>query len=118
MRIEGTEFGKITIDGSTYDHDVIIRLAGGVEKRRKKLSKRQYGTSHMISKAEAKFVFEKGCDVVIVGSGHQGNVQLSPEARDYFEKKSCNVILQPTPEAARTFERSKARKIGLIHVTC
>jgi hypothetical protein len=118
MRIEGSEFGKITIDGRTYEHDVIIRLSGSVEKRRKKLSKRQYGTSHLISKAEAKFVFEKGCDVVIVGSGHQGNVQLSREARDYFEKKRCNVILQPTPEAVRTFERSKAHKIGLIHVTC
>ena len=118
MRIEGSEFGKITIDGRTYEHDVIIRLSGDVEKRRKKLSKRQFGTSHMISKAEAKFVFEKGCDVVIVGSGHQGNVQLSPEARDYFEKKRCNVIVQPTPEAIRTFKRSKAHKIGLIHVTC
>ena len=110
MRIKGSDFGKITIDGRTYEHDVIIRLSGDVEKRRKKLSKRQYGTSHMISKAEAKFVFEKGCDVVIVGSGHQGNVQLSPEARDYFQKKRCNVILQPTPEAIRTFNRSKAHK--------
>jgi hypothetical protein len=118
MHIDGSEFGKITIDGTTYEHDVIIRLSGGVEKRRKKLSKRQYGTSHMISKAEAKFVFEKGCDVVIVGSGQQGNVQLSPEAGDYFEKKRCSVILQPTPEAIRTFNRSKAHKIGLIHVTC
>jgi hypothetical protein len=118
MRIEGSEFGKITIDGRTYEHDVIIRLSGDVEKRRKKLSKRQYGTSHMISKAEAKFAFEKGCDVVIVGSGHQGNVQLSPEARDFFEKKHCDVILQPTPEAIRTFKQSKAHKIGLIHVTC
>jgi hypothetical protein len=39
MRIEGSEFGKITIDGRTYEHDVIIRLSGDVEKRRKKLSK-------------------------------------------------------------------------------
>lgn len=30
MRIEGSESGKITIDGRTYEHDVIIRLSGGV----------------------------------------------------------------------------------------
>jgi hypothetical protein len=118
MRIEGNEFGNITIDGKTYEHDVIIRLSGKVKKRQKKLSKRQYGTSHIISRAEAKFVFEKGCGVIIVGAGHEGNVRLSPEASDYLEKKRCGVILQPTPEAIRSFNHSKAKKIGLMHVTC
>ena len=79
MRIEGSEFGKITIDGRTYEHDVIIRLSGDVVKRKKKLSKQLYGTSHVVSKDEAKFVFEKGCRQLILGSGQQGNVHLSPE---------------------------------------
>jgi hypothetical protein len=62
MEIEGTTFGTITIDGKTYEHDVIIRLSGEVVKRKKKLSKKYYGTSHVLSKDEAKFVFEKGCE--------------------------------------------------------
>jgi hypothetical protein len=118
MRIEGSEFGNITIDGKTYDHDVVIRLSGKVKKRQKKLSKERYGTSHIISRAEAKSVFEKGCDLVIIGAGHEGNVRLSPKARDYFENKRCSVILQPTPQAIRAFNDSKANKIGLMHVTC
>ena len=60
MEIEGTTFGTITIDGKTYEHDVIIRLSGEVVKRKKKLSKKYYGTSHVLSKDEAKFVFERG----------------------------------------------------------
>ena len=40
MTIERTAFGSITIDGKTYDHDVIIRLSGEVVKRKKKLSKK------------------------------------------------------------------------------
>ena len=28
MEIERTTFGTITIDGKTYEHDVIIRLSG------------------------------------------------------------------------------------------
>jgi len=60
MAIDSTEFGGITIDGKTYEHDVIIRLSGKVEKRKKKLSKEQYGTSHIISKEEAKFIYEGG----------------------------------------------------------
>ena len=69
MQIESTTFGTITIDGKTYEHDVIIRLSGEVVKRKKKLSKKYYGTSHVLSKEEAKFVFEKGCEQIILGSG-------------------------------------------------
>jgi hypothetical protein len=118
MEIEGTTFGTITIDGKTYEHDVIIRLSGEVVKRKKKLSKKYYGTSHVLSKDEAKFVFERGCEQVILGSGQIGNVHLSPEAEAYFAKKGCKVLLQPTPEAIGAFNRSHAKKIGLFHVTC
>ena len=118
MPIDATEFGSITVDGKTYEHDVIIRLSGKVEKRRKRLSKEEYGTSHIVSKTEAKFVFEDGCDVLIVGAGQQGNVRLSPEASEYFDKKHCRVILLPTPEAIGAFNQSREKKIALMHVTC
>ena len=118
MEIEKTTFGTITINGRTYEHDVVIRLSGDVVKRKKKLSKKYYGTSHMLSKDEAKFVFEKGCEQLIVGSGQIGNVRLSPEAESYFAIKDCKVLLQRTPEAIQVFNRSRAKKIGLFHVTC
>ena len=118
MEIKSTTFGAITIDGKTYERDVIIRLSGEVVKRKKKLSKKYYGTSHTLSKDEAKFVFEKGCEQLIVGSGQIGNVRLSPEAESYFARKDCKVLLQPTPEAIHVFNRSRAKKIGLFHVTC
>ena len=118
MAIERTSFGSITIDGKTYEHDVIIRLSGDVVKRKKKLSKKYYGTSHIISEDEARFVFEKGCEPLIIGSGQMGNVNLSPEAETYFAKADCKVLLQPTPEAIGEFNRSHAKKAGLFHVTC
>jgi hypothetical protein len=43
----------------------------------------------MLSKDEAKFVFEKGYEQLIVGSGQIGNVRLSPEAESYFPRKDC-----------------------------
>lgn len=55
MPIDATEFGA-TINGKTYDYDVIIRLSGAVEKRRKRLSKEMYETSHIVSKASSKMV--------------------------------------------------------------
>ena len=106
------------LNGKTYEHDVIIRLSGEVARRKKKLSKKYYGTSHVLSKDEAKFVFENGCEQLILGSGQMGNVHLSPEAEAYFAKKGCTVLLQPTPKAIHTFNNSHAKKIGLFHVTC
>ena len=118
MRIEGTSFGSITIDGKTYDHDVLIRLDGTIAKRKKKLSKKLYGTSHVVSEDEAKFVFEKGSKLLVLGSGQEGNVRLSSEAETYLTKKGCKVVIQPTPEALRVFNNARGKKIGLFHVTC
>jgi hypothetical protein len=49
MKIDETAFGSITIAGTTYEHDVVIRLSDQVVERKKKLSKRLYGTSHTVS---------------------------------------------------------------------
>jgi hypothetical protein len=120
MKIDSTEFGSITINGTTYTHDILIQLSGEVVKRKKKLSKKHYGTSHIISLEEAEFVFEKGCDTLVLGSGQYGNVKLSPEAAEFFERHGCRVILKPTPDAIETYNKTirKAKAIGLFHVTC
>lgn len=118
MKIDGTEFGRIIIDGETYTHDVLIRVSGEVRKRRKKLSKKLYGTSHIMSLEEADFVYEKGCRLLIVGTGQNGNLRLSPEAAEFFAGKSCAVVAEPTPRAISVFNLAKGDRIGVFHVTC
>lgn len=116
--IDQTKFGSITITGEVFEHDVIIRLSGQVKRRKKKLSKAIYGTSHTISLDEAKHIYEKGSKRLIIGTGQHGNVELSDEAADYFKKKKCQVKLLPTPEAIQTWNQAKGSTISLFHVTC
>ena len=116
--IDQTSFGSITIEGKEFEHDVLIRLDGQVEKRKKKLSKALYGTSHIVSLDEAKYVYEKGTERLILGSGQYGNVELSEEAADYFKRKHCQVKLLPTPEAIRAWNEAQGSVAGLFHVTC
>jgi len=118
MKIENTHFGSITIDGETYPHDVVVRLSGKIEKRKKKLSKKIFGTSHTMSLAEAEFVYEKGSDVLVLGTGQFDNLRLSPEAADFFARKGCRVLAEPTPRAISAFNQAGGHKIGLFHVTC
>ena len=117
-RIDSTKFGSITIDGSDIEHDVLIRLSGEIKKRKKKLSKAVFGTSHTISLEEAEYIFEKGAERLIIGSGQDGMVTLSEEASEYFMKEEVRVDLSPTPEAIHQWNKAKGSTIGLFHVTC
>jgi hypothetical protein len=117
-RIDGTRFGSITIEGKTFRRDVLIRLSGEVKKRKKKLSKAVYGTSHIVSLEEAKYVYQKGAGRLIVGTGQSGLVELSEKATDYFRRKGCRVELLPTRQAIEAWNKAEGAVIGLFHVTC
>ncbi len=116
--ISHTSFGSITIFGERYEHDVVIRLNGKVEKRKKKLSKQVFGTSHVIALAEAEQVYEQGAEALLVGTGQSGLVGLSPEAEAFFREKGCALELLPTPEAILRWNEMEGRLIALFHVTC
>ena len=116
--IQKTSFGSITIDGETVSHDVIIRLNGKVKKRKKKLSKAMYGSSHTVSVEEAEYLYDKGAERIIIGSGQYGILKLSDKAEDFFNIKKCSVVLQPTPKAVKTWNSAHDNVIGLFHITC
>jgi hypothetical protein len=116
--IGDTGFGYISVDGLKIEHDIVIRLSGKIKKRKKKLSKTVYGTSHIVSLEEAKHIYQDGAERLIIGSGQEGMVKLSKQAVEYFKKKKCEVNLQPTPKAIKNWEKTKGAVIGLFHVTC
>ena len=116
--IDRTMFGSITIEGKIYERDVIIRLGGKVKKRKKKLSKAVYGTSHTISLAEAKHVYQKGARLLIVGAGQYSFVELSDKAASYFDRRGCQVDLLPMKKAIKAWNKAEGSVIGLFHVAC
>lgn len=113
-----SKFGSITVDGETFDYDIVIRLNGKVKKRKKKLSKQQYGTSHTMSLAEAEHIYDDGAKQVIVGTGQHGMLKLSEEAEGFFEEHGCKVQAISTPGAVETWNDAEGRVIAMFHVTC
>ncbi|MFO7932555.1 MAG: MTH938/NDUFAF3 family protein [Bacteroidales bacterium] len=116
--INHTAFGSITVEKHKYGHDVYIRADGEVKKRKKKLSKRIYGTSHTISLEEIKYIFDKNTEGMVIGTGQYGVARLSDEAAEFLEKKHCRVILEPTPRAIKQWNQAEGKWIGLFHITC
>jgi len=117
-RINGTKFGSITVDGEVYDHDIVIRLSGKVKKRKKKLSKERYGTSHTVSVEEAEHIYDDGAEHVIVGTGQHGILKLSDEAKGFFTDHGCSVQAIPTPDAVKVWNEAEGKTIAMFHATC
>ena len=117
-QINKTKFGLIQIERVTYNHDVIIGLDGVVKKRKKKLSKAIYGTSHKVSLDEAKYVYDEKVKRLIIGSGQYGVLHLSNEAEQFFHKMNIKVEIYTTPEAIQVWNDTGGKVIGLFHVTC
>jgi hypothetical protein len=117
-RIDSTRFGSIIIAGEVFEHDLLISLNGEKKRRRKKLSKEVFGTSHIVSLAEAEYIYEKGAQRLIVGTGQTGMVTLSSEAADFFKAHECQVELWPTPKAIQVWNEAQGAVMGLFHVTC
>jgi hypothetical protein len=118
LRIDGTRFGSITIDGQEFDQDVVIRLDKEVIQRKKELSKALYGTSHTLSLEEAKHIYDRGALRLIVGTGQYGLVTLSDEAAAYLARKECAVDMLPTPLAIEAWNEAEGAVIAVFHVTC
>lgn len=116
--IQNTKFGSITVGSEVYEHDVVIRLSGMVKKRKKKLSKQKYGSSHIVSLEEAKHILDEGAERLIIGTGQYGALKLSDEAEKYFRKKGCSVELLPTPQAVELWNKAEGKTMGMFHITC
>ena len=79
--IDAAAFSSIYIEGREIENDVNLRLDRPIEKRKKKLSKKVYDASHTISHEEVQFLHEKKTELLIIGTGHYGRVDLSDDAR-------------------------------------
>lgn len=116
--IDATQFGSITVDGAEYEHDILIRLSGKVKKRKKKLSKMVYGSSHTLSIEEAEYIYEDGAEIFIFGTGQNDVSRVSEEALRFFKEKGCRVESQPTPRAIEAYNKALGKVIGVFHITC
>jgi len=118
MKLEYPAFGRIVVDGRTYEHDIVVYPSGRVEKRKKWLSKAKHGTSHMLDPEELREYLMEDFDVLIVGTGYCGYLSLLPESRELVKDREVHEL--PTGEAVRLFNElnGKRKVLGIFHVTC
>ena len=115
MRFQKFSFGSIRIDGTTYEHDVVIDR-GEVRKRKKKPSKTFRDTfGHTpISPKEA---IPWKCRQLLIGTG-TGALPVMDEVKQEAKRRKIKLAIRPTAEAIRELKQELAATNAILHVTC
>jgi hypothetical protein len=114
MKVENISFGSITIDGKTYDKDVIID--GGSVKKRQKAESKKYKDifGHTPLSHEENIPWD--CQYLIIGTGHTSALPVMDEVLDIAVRKGVKVIPMSTPEAIKHINDPHTNLI--LHLTC
>ncbi len=114
MKINKTWFGGVEIDGKRY-RDVLI-IGDEIVDR----GKWGYFDTHTISERELEELLRGDPEVIIIGSGQSGVLEVPTEVEEKIKNKGIELIVLETPEAIEKYnELSKKKKVNaLIHTTC
>lgn len=117
MDIDYPGFGRIVVEGTAYDHDVVLER-GRIRPRSKLPSKHlkdTYGHTPL-SGAEA---IPWSRSRLIVGTGYSGSLPLTPEIRREAVERHVALEAMPTADACALLRTAEASEINaILHVTC
>jgi hypothetical protein len=115
MRFEDFSFGSIRIDGTTYEHDVVIDR-GQIRKRKKKPSKKyrdEFGHTPLSIEEEIPWK----CRRLVIGTG-TGALPVMEEVKREAQQRKIDLAILPTAEAIKTLQENFAETNAILHVTC
>ena len=116
MRFDSYSFGAITIDGVTYEHDVVIDH-GEISKRSKKASKPyrdRFGHTPLSEKEDLPWK----CERLVIGTGANGSLPVMDEVRDEAERRGVELVTVPTKQAIELLGDEPKKTNAVLHVTC
>jgi hypothetical protein len=116
MRFDKFSFGAITIDGITYENDVVIDR-GEVGKRKKKASK-QFRDEYAHTPLSAEENIPWKCRRLVVGTGANGALPVMKEVKLEAERRKIELLILPTRQAIEVLNQEPEETNAILHVTC
>jgi len=116
MHFDSFSFGSIQIDGTVYEHDVVID-GGEIRKRKKKPSKKfqeQFGHTPLSIEEEIPWK----CRRLLVGTGAYGRLPVMREVHREAERHKIKLLVLPTSKAIEVLKRGSKDTNAILHVTC
>lgn len=114
MNISAYEFGKVQIQGRTYQADVLIfpkRVREGWWRRQ----------GHRVDIADLDEIIAERPHTLIVGTGLYSQLAVPDAVRRYLRSHGIEIEQHSTPEAIRRFNELETEQSGVaaaLHLTC
>src|SRR6266516_2679796 len=113
MRFEAFSFGSIKIDGTMYEHDVVIE-SGKVRKRKKKESKKYRGEfGHTPVSVDEEIPWKK-CKRLVIGTG-TGALPVMDEVKREAERRKVKLLIMPTARAIELLKKKEEATNAILH---
>lgn len=112
MHIDRYRFGEIVIDGKTFSSDVIIypeRVDSSWWRRE----------GHRLCGEDLAPVLAASPELLIVGTGYSGVMEVPKETRELLASKGIEVLVERTGRAVEIYngEQVRRRVIAALHLT-
>ena len=114
--VEWVAEGEVRINGERHVDDIVIREDGSLRKRRKKLSRRVFGTDSRVSIPELEWVCKGMPQALVIGIGATGKLQIGAEARDWLAIRGIRLVAEPSPNAVAEYRAMRGPRALLLHV--
>ncbi|MFO8235730.1 MAG: MTH938/NDUFAF3 family protein [Bacteroidales bacterium] len=113
--IEEYKFGKMVVDGETYEKDLIIA-------KDKVFANWWREKGHQLQLKDIRQVLEdKKPEALIVGKGKFGMMKISDDLKKYLQKNNIELYEKESGKATQEFNKKyNAGKnvVGAFHLTC
>lgn len=114
MRISAYEFGRIAIGDKTYTSDVIVAPEHVIDSWWRK-------QGHNLQIEDLDDIVSAKPDMLIIGTGYYGRMQVPDETKQYLEERGIKVLQAKTRDAVTEFnqlQKEYARIVAALHLTC
>src|ERR1700740_990444 len=115
MVFDRFSFGSICINGTSYEHDVVIDR-GEVRKGDKKQPKKfgdDFGPTPLSTEEEIPWK----CHRLVIGTGG-GALPVMKEVKREARQREIELIILPTQKAIQVLKESSQDTNAILHVTC
>jgi hypothetical protein len=112
--IESFSFGRIVVDGKTYNDDVKIITGRVVPSWWRR-------GGHRVDIEDVADVLAAAPEVLVIGKGDPGMMNISEALRDRLHQEGIDLIEERTPSAVATFNRLTAEGRNVcagFHLSC
>lgn len=112
MIIDSYEFGRIVIDGVSYEHDVMIFTDKVVSWWRKR--------GHLLQIDDIREAIDRRPEVILIGTGFSGMLEVPKAVISEISSAGIQVIVGKTLEIVEKYNdmAHKRNVIAALHLTC